>query len=64
MLTFTPNPADEQAFLDTATQSIWNLFGEAMSGPMQESQLTPKVHANHFWFAWAAFQPNTEAVTI
>jgi hypothetical protein len=35
-----------------------------MSGPMQESQLTPKVHANHFWFAWTAFQPNTEAVTI
>jgi hypothetical protein len=63
VLTFTPNHANEQTFLDTATQSVWNIFGEAVSGPMQGSQLTPKVHANHFWFAWAAFQPDTEVVT-
>jgi hypothetical protein len=27
------------------------------------TQLEPLVFANHFWFAWAAFQPDTEVVT-
>ena len=62
-LSFISNPVDEQTFLDTTTQSAWNVFGEAVSGPMEGSRLTAKVHANHFWFAWAAFQPQTEVVT-
>ena len=62
-LSFLPNPADEQTFLDTTTRSVWNVFGEAISGPLEGSRLTAKVHANHFWFAWAAFQPETEIVT-
>ena len=62
-LSFVPNPADAETFLDTATESVWNIFGEAVSGAMEGSRLTPKVHANHFWFAWAAFQPDTEIVT-
>jgi hypothetical protein len=24
------------------------------------TQLDPVVHAAHFWFAWAAFKPDTE----
>lgn len=59
-LSFIPNPVDEQTFLDTTTQSVWNVFGEAISGSLEGSRLTAKVHANHFWFAWAAFQPETE----
>ena len=59
-LTFAPSPDDEQTFVDQETGSRWNIFGEAVAGPLAGAQLEPVVHANHFWFAWAAFQPDTE----
>ena len=46
-------------FFDSETSSVWNLLGEAVAGPMTGSILTPIVHANHFWFAWGAFKPDT-----
>ena len=58
-LDFRPNPGDPATFLDEQTQSVWNIFGAALSGPLAGTQLTPVVHADHFWFAWAAFQPDT-----
>jgi hypothetical protein len=27
------------------------------------SRLEPVVHGNHFWFAWAVFQPDTRVYT-
>ncbi len=60
LLSFVPNPDDDQTFLDSETNSVWNIFGKAVAGAMEGQQLTPVVHANHFWFAWAAFQPETE----
>ena len=62
-LDFAPNPADDQTFLDQQTRSTWNIFGKAVDGPLVGTQLEPLVFANHFWFAWAAFQPDTEVVT-
>jgi hypothetical protein len=62
-LEFSPNPTDDQTFLDQQTGSTWNIFGKAVSGPLSGTQLEPLVFANHFWFAWAAFQPETEVVT-
>ena len=59
LLDFQPNPDDPATFLDAQTESVWNIFGSARSGPLAGTQLTPVVHANHFWFAWAAFQPDT-----
>ena len=53
---------DSDGFLDQETGSRWNIFGQALSGPLAGSQLTPVVHANHFWFAWAAFRPDTKVV--
>jgi len=47
-------------FVDTQTQSTWNILGEAISGPLAGSRLTEISHFDHFWFAWAAFFPNTE----
>ncbi len=58
-LDFRPNPDDPATFLDEQTESVWNIFGAALSGPLAGAQLTPVVHADHFWFAWAAFQPDT-----
>ena len=58
-LTFQPAGA---GFTDAETSSQWNILGQATAGPLAGQQLTPIVHANHFWFAWAAFRPDTEIV--
>jgi hypothetical protein len=44
---------------DEETGSEWNVLGQAVSGPLAGSQLTPVVGINHFWFSWAAFKPET-----
>ncbi len=46
-------------FVDRETGSVWNILGEAIDGPLAGKKLTPIVHANHFWFTWAAFKPET-----
>lgn len=46
-------------FEDQETGSTWSVFGEAIAGPLAGSQLTQVVSADHFWFAWAAFRPDT-----
>jgi len=44
---------------DKQTHSSWNIFGKAFSGKLKGKQLTQIVHADHFWFSWAAFKPDT-----
>lgn len=46
-------------FRDRETGSTWNLAGRAVSGPLEGARLEPLQHGNHFWFAWAAFRPET-----
>ena len=53
---------DGKGFVDAETGSQWSILGRAVAGPLAGQQLTPIVHANHFWFAWAAFRPDTEVV--
>lgn len=57
MLTFR---LGADGFTDDQTGSVWNVLGQAVSGPLAGQFLTPIVHGNHFWFAWAAFAPETE----
>jgi hypothetical protein len=45
--------------VDAQTGSAWNIFGQAVSGPLAGEALTRIVHADHFWFSWAAFRPDT-----
>jgi hypothetical protein len=45
--------------VDDETGSIWNVLGQAVDGPLAGQSLTPVVHGDHFWFAWAAFRPDT-----
>ena len=52
--------AEGETFMDNETGSVWDLRGEAVSGELAGTMLTPIVHANHFWFAWGAFKPDTE----
>lgn len=52
--------ADGDTIVDKETGSAWDILGRAVSGTLEGSQLTPIVHANHFWFAWGAFKPDTK----
>ena len=45
--------------VDSQTGSVWNIHGVATDGELAGTQLEPIIHANHFWFAWAAFKPET-----
>lgn len=47
------------AIVDEQTGSIWNIFGSAISGELAGAQLQTLNAFPHFWFAWAAFHPET-----
>lgn len=57
-LTFRPGDSDA-TFIDDQTGSRWSIFGTAVSGPLAGSQLEQVFHTTEFWFAWAAFHPET-----
>jgi hypothetical protein len=59
-LTFTA--AGPRTFADDQTGSTWDLLGRAVSGPLTGAQLEPAGHLDTFWFAWAAFHPQTRLV--
>lgn len=51
--------AEEDGFRDDQTGSLWNIIGEAIDGPLTGQRLESIVAGEHFWFAWAAFRPDT-----
>ncbi|CAM3561578.1 DUF3179 domain-containing protein [Deinococcus frigens] len=51
------------SFRDRETGSTWTLTGQATAGALKGQTLKPVVHANHFWFAWAAYAPQTRIYT-
>ena len=51
--------ADGDRFVDSETGSTWNILGKGIEGPLAGKALTPMVHADHFWFSWGAFKPDT-----
>jgi hypothetical protein len=48
-----------EGFRDMETGSLWNIFGEAVEGPLAGSQLEQVISAEHFWFAWSVFKRDT-----
>ncbi|MBI5289030.1 MAG: DUF3179 domain-containing protein, partial [Chloroflexi bacterium] len=56
LLTFE---AADDGFRDTETGSLWDISGVARSGPLAGRSLTAANHSTSFWFAWAAFKPET-----
>jgi thiol-disulfide isomerase/thioredoxin len=50
---------EDGRIIDQETGSEWNVFGEAVAGSLEGRQLESVVSVNHFWFSWAAFQPET-----
>ena len=57
-LSFVADGAD--GFRDVETGSTWNAFGEAIAGELAGRQLRWINAFPHFWFAWAAFYPDTQ----
>lgn len=55
-LSFEANP---DGFVDRETGTTWSLLGKAVDGPLAGESLEPVSHVDTFWFAWAAFQPET-----
>jgi hypothetical protein len=51
-------------FVDEQTSSRWNVLGRAVSGPLEGSRLEPVEHLDTFWFAIAAFRPDTILVGV
>jgi len=51
--------------VDHSTGSVWNILGEATSGPLEGQRLTPIAESGvHFAFAWLAFNPDSEIVRV
>ena len=55
---------EDGVFTDEQTGSTWNAFGEAIAGDLQGKELDWINAFPHFWFAWAAFNPQTEVYGI
>jgi hypothetical protein len=51
---------DNGEIRDRETDTLWNISGHAVEGKLEGEQLEEYVSGAHFWFAWAAFQPETE----
>ncbi len=58
-LTFERAGDEDAPITDRETGSTWSVSGVATDGPVAGSRLEPVVHGDHFWFAWAAFAPQT-----
>ena len=52
--------ADEENIVDNETGSLWSILGKATEGPLAGKELVPVIHDNNFWFAVAAFKPDTK----
>lgn len=53
-----------EQIVDVETETVWNVAGHATEGPLAGRRLSPVRGAYiAFWFAWAAFQPDTEIWT-
>ncbi len=54
------NVPDPSVILTDDDGNLWNIFGEAVSGPRQGEKLTPTKSFMGFWFAFGGFFPDAE----
>ena len=54
--------ARDGRIMDSQTGSVWNVVGEAVDGELAGQRLPAVVSANHFWFAWSIFKPETRII--
>jgi len=46
----------------TRGRRLWNLLGRAVDGPLAGPLLDAVPHVDTFWFAWAAFRPDSAVI--
>jgi hypothetical protein len=64
-LTFEPSDGSEGVVAaDRQTGSEWDLLGRSVAGPLAGAQLERVPHLDTFWFAQAAFEPETVIVRL
>ena len=51
--------AVDGGFRDRETGTTWSLLGLGLDGTFAGTQLVPVIHANHFWFSWVTYRPDT-----
>lgn len=51
---------ENDVFVDTKTNSKWDITGHCYEGILKGKQLHIEPHSNHFAFAWLAFNPDSE----
>jgi peroxiredoxin len=54
----------EGRLFDIETGTEWNFNGVALGGELSGENLTVIVAPAHFWFAWAAFKPDTSLFIV
>ena len=59
-LTFGATDSNLPVILESSDGTKWNIFGVAVEGPLQGEELRITRSYIAFWFAWAAFFPDTE----
>jgi Protein of unknown function (DUF3179) len=52
--------ATTQSLRDTTTNSIWNIDGECIAGPLKSMKLSPIQAYQEFWHSWESFHPGTK----
>ncbi len=50
---------EEGQLVDRETETSWNFDGQAELGPLQGASMDELIGIYAFWFAWAAFHPET-----
>ncbi len=60
VLTFSPLTDQFPGVMEDTEGNTWDIFGTAVSGPRQGTQLPMTNSYTAMWFAWAAFFENTE----
>ena len=58
LLLFTLD-ANTQMLKDSNTNTIWNMEGECVEGPLKGSRLSPVPAYQEFWHSWQSFHPGT-----
>lgn len=52
----------DNRIVDEQTGSTWNVLGKCIDGKFKGKELEQLPSGDHFWFAWAAFRPDTELI--
>jgi hypothetical protein len=56
--------ADGDTIKDKETGTTWSILGRGVEGALAGQQLAPIGHGNFFWFAWAAFRPDSKVYGV